>query len=126
MTILSEIEPARCTAHDFLRIRLLFGLDDATGEPGGELDVPFTIRSDRPSQGFCYSIDFDEETLEALPTEKLFERPSGNPYEFEVFDWNNANDTPLRVPIMGPVSALILAGGLALVATRSLRRRRFS
>jgi hypothetical protein len=39
----------------------------------------------------------------------------------------NPNSTPLQqVPVMGPVSALILAGGLALLATRSLRRRRSS
>jgi hypothetical protein len=72
-----------------------FGLDGATGTPGGTVTVPFSITSYVPSQGFALSVDFDEEVLEAEPTvEKLWQRPDGSPYEFAVFEFNNLNKTP--------------------------------
>jgi len=72
-----------------------FRLDDATGTPGGTVAVPFSISAFTASQGFALSVDFDEEILEAEPpAEKLWQRPNGSPYEFEVFDFDNRNKTP--------------------------------
>jgi hypothetical protein len=70
-------------------IHILFQLDDADSFPGGEASVPFSIKADRPTQGFSYSVKFDDAVLQCAGTRKLWQRPSGTPYELERFEWNN-------------------------------------
>ena len=70
-------------------IHILFQLEDADSFPGGEASVPFSIKADRPTQGFSYSVKFDDAVLQCTGTRKLWERPSGTPYELERFEWNN-------------------------------------
>jgi hypothetical protein len=70
-------------------IKIRFMLADKAGVPGGNVSVPFRILSDRASQGFSYSIHFDEAVLQATGTDKIFTTPSGTPYEFEKFELNN-------------------------------------
>jgi hypothetical protein len=74
------------------RPNILFHLDDATGSPGAPVGVPFTVRSDRETSGFSYSIDFDETILEGTGTRKLWQETGGGPpYEFERFEINNTD-----------------------------------
>ena len=42
-----------------------FAIGDGTAGRGENVGVPFSIRADRPSQGFAFSVDFDEGVLEA-------------------------------------------------------------
>ena len=72
-----------------------FRLGEASAPPGGEARVPFYIRSNPDLQAFAFSIDFDEEMLEAgLEMEHVFYLPNADPWEFAVFHADNANATP--------------------------------
>ena len=73
---------------------VFFKLADGSASVGSVVEVPFSVRSDRPSSGFSYSINFDEGVLEAIGATPLFERPDGSPYQFQVFEFNNDNATP--------------------------------
>jgi hypothetical protein len=70
-------------------IHILFQLADADSFPGGEVSVPFSIKADRATQGFSYSVKFEDAVLQCAGTRKLWERPSGTPFELERFEWNN-------------------------------------
>lgn len=95
ITVLSEIPFVECVfPGDEPPVNATFKLDGASGAPGMRITVPFTVRANRESQGFSYSIDFNEEVLVALPAEKLFQRPGDTPYDFERFDFNNENLRP--------------------------------
>jgi hypothetical protein len=61
--------------------------------------VPFFIESTLPSQGFAVSIDFDESVLQALEVERLWERPSGTPFDFAAFDIDNTDRFPGAVGV---------------------------
>jgi hypothetical protein len=75
-------------------LRVIFVLEETSAVPGGVARVPFIARATVPSQGFSYSIDFDEEVIQNTATVKLWQRPDGTPYEFEKFEVNNENLTP--------------------------------
>jgi hypothetical protein len=74
----------------FPSTNVLFQLEDTNGHPGGAVTVPFIVQADRPSQGFAYSIEYDPGILAYAATEKLWQRPSGTPYDFEKFEANEA------------------------------------
>jgi len=78
-----------CTLIDPPPINIRFSLEERSGQPGGNVTVPFNIRADRASQGFSYSVHFDEAVLAATGTDKIFQTSSGSPYEFERFEENN-------------------------------------
>jgi hypothetical protein len=67
---------------------------DTTAEPGASFAVPFLLRSDRPVQGLLFSIDFDEETLEATAVEEVWARPDGAAYDYAVYTLQNENRHP--------------------------------
>jgi len=69
--------------------KILFKLEDATGFPGGLVTVPMIVKTDRPTTGFSYSVRFDDALLRCEATRKLWEKPDGTPYEFELLEWNN-------------------------------------
>lgn len=71
-----------------------FRIGEGAAGPGQAFGVPFTIRADRPSQGFEFSVDFDEEVLRATDIVKRWNRPGGTSYDFEVFEYNNENRVP--------------------------------
>ncbi len=75
-------------------INVRFKLGDGSGSPGSPVSIPFSIKSDRPSQGFGFSVDFDESVLEATEIEKLWSRPGGTPYELAKFEFNTSDSTP--------------------------------
>jgi hypothetical protein len=97
LTVLSNVESSDCIVNppppppppD-----VVFKLADAFGAPGGSATVPFRIWSTLPSQGFAFSVDFDESVLQASDIERLFRRPSGTPYEFQRFEFNNEDRYP--------------------------------
>jgi len=94
-------------------IHILFKLSDATGTPGGPVSVPFVIKADRASTGFSYSVDFNEEILQATGTRKLWQKPGGTPYEFERFEFNNSS----AIPGSGGVDEGFLAGAAIISLT---------
>ncbi|HVR74695.1 MAG TPA: dockerin type I domain-containing protein, partial [Planctomycetota bacterium] len=93
LTVTSDVEAAAgCDPRLFPPpppINIAFKLDEGTGNRGGDVTIPFSILADRASQGFTYSIHFDEAILQATGTDKLFLGGDGSPYEFEKFEINN-------------------------------------
>jgi hypothetical protein len=75
-------------------VHILFKLEDASVFPGSAFAEPFSIKVDRATSGFSYSIDFNEEILQATAARKLWQKPDGTPYDFERFEINNSNATP--------------------------------
>jgi hypothetical protein len=71
-----------------------YGLIGGSTPPGGTVNVGLTMKADADIQGFAYSIDFDEEVLEALGTEVVWQRPDGGEFDFAVYEMNNENATP--------------------------------
>ena len=100
LTVQSDVEDVECDASPPTPPDVVFELRDATGFPGAAVDVPFLIESTFPSQGFSYSVDFDEEVLRVTQVERLFQRPSGTPYEFQRFEFNNDNEFPGNTGIL--------------------------
>jgi len=83
-----------CSCFDPGSLDIDFRLEDSSGKPGDTVIVPFVIRANGPISGFSYSIDFDEEALEAVGRTLTWERPGGIPVELESFDMDNRNDRP--------------------------------
>jgi len=74
---------------------ILFKLKGSSGVPGGLVAVPFQIGINLDgAAGFSFSVDFDEEVLAATEVVRLWERPSGTPYEFQKFEIDNTNASP--------------------------------
>jgi hypothetical protein len=94
-------------------IHILFKLQDTSGSPGAPVSVPFIVKADRPSQGFSYSIDFDETVLEAEGTHQLWTKPNGTAYEFEKFEFNNDD----RIPGSSGIVEGFLAGAAVISLT---------
>ena len=97
LTVLSDVEESDCSPAPPSPPRppaVVFTLGDASGVPGGSASVPFRITSNLPSQGFAFSVDFDESVLQVSEIERLFRRPSGTPYEFQRFEFNNDEEYP--------------------------------
>jgi hypothetical protein len=77
-------------------VNVRYELSDAAAAPGEQVTVPFFIQSDAGVQGYSASVDFDEEVLEALEVEQVWQKPEGsNPeYSFAVYQIDNSNDNP--------------------------------
>ena len=69
-------------------------IGSATSRPGGEIELPYTVRANVPIEGFAFSIDFDEEVLQATAIEERFIDPASPAVPFWVSAINNSNDTP--------------------------------
>jgi hypothetical protein len=69
-------------------------LDSTTASPGATVRVPFSIFANREVTAFGYSIDFDEEVLQAIGWEPVFQRPDGQPWDSSNFEVNNENRYP--------------------------------
>jgi hypothetical protein len=73
-----------------------FRLGEAHGAPGGEAVVPFFIEASRKVQGYSFSLDFDEEVLQASDIERLFpaQPPGSMEFEYELLRYDNSNAAP--------------------------------
>jgi hypothetical protein len=71
-----------------------FSLGGASAPPGGSFTVPFTVSASEPIQGYSFSIDFDEEVLQVLSAEYVWEVPAGTSYWVQAVEFNNQNDRP--------------------------------
>jgi hypothetical protein len=94
LTVLADVTEGECDTYvppPPPPVRILFQLAETTGFPGGGVEVPFSVMADRPTQGFSYSVKFDPAVLECTGTQKLWQTPSGTPYEFEQFECNNTS-----------------------------------
>lgn len=69
-------------------------LGSATARPGEEVELPFIVRSNGAIQGFSFSLDFDEEVLQATAVEESFIDPASPAVPFWVSAINNSNETP--------------------------------
>ncbi len=72
-----------------------FKLPERTATPSGTVVLPFSINANAETDGFSFSVDFDEEVLQAIEIEKLHPMPDGTTdYDFEALIINNSNEAP--------------------------------
>ena len=63
--------------------------------PGDSITLPFIMHAAGGGiEGYCFSIDFDEELLTATEIEEAWEIPGGFEYEFARYEINNDNENP--------------------------------
>ena len=94
LTVLADVEEGAVCSDPPLppaAINILFELEETSASPGRPVSVPFNVMADRPSQGLAFSLDFDEEVLEATSVERLYAKPDGTPYDFALFEFDNRN-----------------------------------
>jgi hypothetical protein len=69
-----------------------FRLGEASAPPGGDARVPLYIRATPGMRGFAFSIDFDEELLEAGPEmEHVLQIPGSDSWYFAAYYVDNSN-----------------------------------
>ncbi len=69
-----------------------FALGDASGAPGTAVRVPFIINAKAEARGSQFSVDFDEEVLQAGRIESVFRLPDGTTdYDFASLTMDNSN-----------------------------------
>jgi hypothetical protein len=74
---------------------VIFKLDSLTTSPGSTVRVPFRVRADTGGiTSVSASIDFDEEVLQVVSIEPVFERPDGRPWSVWVNKFENENLVP--------------------------------
>ena len=71
------------------QIEARIALADGVANVGGSVEIPYTIENNADTQGFSFSIDFDEDVLEATDVARLYEKPDGTDWGFWSFDINN-------------------------------------
>ena len=71
-----------------------FELEGFPAAPGGEVTVPFRMSASGDIQAYSFSVDFDEEVLEALTIQRIHVRQDGRPFGFESFHIDNGTDEP--------------------------------
>jgi hypothetical protein len=71
-----------------------FEVGGGTAVPGETVTLPFIIRANDDVQGYSVSLDFDEEVIEAVGVDTVFEKPDGSEYGFVFHEFDNANATP--------------------------------
>jgi hypothetical protein len=76
-----------------------FRIAGATALPGQAVALPFKVWSNAPLGGFSFSIDFDEEVLQATDVEQVYRRPDGLDSEFQRIVIDNENATPGSVGV---------------------------
>ena len=75
-------------------INLQFELVGGPAAPGDEIAMPFYMRANAEVQAYTFSLDFNEEVLEARGVDVVWQRPDGKPYDFLKTQWNNENIIP--------------------------------
>jgi len=70
-----------------------FRIAEGAAAPGDTVRLDFAIRSDLGTQGFSFSLDFDEEVLEAVGVEPTFEVPGAQNWGYQRFQFDNSNAT---------------------------------
>lgn len=88
------ILPGMCDPYRPPPLDAVFQLGDAFGTPGGMVKVSFSMEASEDIGGFSFSIDFDEEVIQATSMELVYRNPAGGPWTFEVFERNNSNQNP--------------------------------
>lgn len=87
-----EPEPPRIPPGLDLAAEIRIG--SAEARPGEAVELPYIVNSTGAVQGFSFSIDFDEEVLEATEIEERFIIPDPLAVPFWVSTINNENETP--------------------------------
>jgi hypothetical protein len=82
-------------------------LGEAVALPGDSLSVPISVFANGDIQAYGFSVDFDEEILEASGADFTYEKPDGTSYEYSYFDINSLNE----IPGSGGVDEGYLVGG---------------
>jgi hypothetical protein len=117
LTVLADIEAsAACDpCPPEVIIAVAFKLGSAAAEPGGELALPFLVRSDRPVTGLSWSIDLDERYLEPLGQEAVWARPGGEPFDFQTYDMDGRDINPGS----GGVDEGFFSGSIVIAASEA-------
>ena len=70
-----------------------YRLEGGTATCGESVAVPFFIEANVLTFSFCFSIDFDEDVLEATEVEKVYRLPDAKEWGFEQFGFDNSRRT---------------------------------
>jgi hypothetical protein len=76
------------------QVNAAYKLGSVLGAPGSTVAMPFFVRADTPIQAYAFSVDFDEEVLEAVSGEYAWRKPDGSDYGFSILEINNDDRTP--------------------------------
>ena len=71
-----------------------FRIAGGSAAPGESVRLPFLVSSNEALGGVSFSVDFDEEVLEATEVEIVYSNPSGADWLFVSLDFDNSNVTP--------------------------------
>ncbi|MBI4586920.1 MAG: hypothetical protein HY717_23150 [Planctomycetes bacterium] len=83
ITVLEEVTGSGCVPTP--RTNVKFSLADGSAAPGGTVDLPLSVETDRGAQGIIFSLEYDGTLLEATGVEAVWQRPDGAPYEIAVY-----------------------------------------
>ncbi len=99
LTVLNDVASNECIIEErppfaAPEFDVAFALGTGDAAPGEEVTIPFFIKTAGPTQGYTFSVDFDERLLEVEDIEAVFRRPDGAEYESAKWAWSNHNDFP--------------------------------
>jgi hypothetical protein len=111
LTILEDVAEETCVIEPFSPpsrndlLDITFKLGEASGVPGGEVTVPFSVKtSDQAfTDGLDFSIEFDEEALQLVAIETVLQRPDGLPWPGQGKEIFNEDTKPGNDPDEGYV-----------------------
>ena len=75
------------------QVDAVFRMDSDSGLPGSDVVVPFKIFATEVTQGYAFSVDFDEDVLEVTQIEEVF-KAKPKPDGFSVLFYDNSRNTP--------------------------------
>jgi hypothetical protein len=75
-------------------VHVEFRVGSAEAGEDRQAQVPFVLRADVPVGAYSFSLDFDEDVLEATEVEVVWRKPDGSDYGFKVFETNNERERP--------------------------------
>jgi dockerin type I repeat protein len=75
-------------------VHVEFRVGSAEAGEDRQAQVPFVLRADVPVGAYSFSLDFDEDVLEATEVEVVWRKPDGSDYGFKVFEKNNEREQP--------------------------------
>ena len=75
-------------------VNVVYQMKSVSADHDGIVSVPFSIQADAGVQAYAFSVDFDEEVLQATSVEEVWQKPDASEYGFHSYVINNDNANP--------------------------------